>query len=100
MTKSHTLVLALSLSVGLLGTHAGSPAAISAPVSTGSAAPSAALEAAQAPAADALDVTGSGPDWKKWACIACFGAGLSLIVTPYVGGLGGVVIDACAKACL
>ena len=99
MTKSRTLVLALSLSVGLLGIHAGSPAAISAPVSTGSAVPSAALGVAQAPASDAFDVTGSGPDWKKWACIACFGVGLGLIANPYIIGVGGIVIGACAKAC-
>ena len=99
MNKSRALVLALSLSVGFLGIHAGSPAAISAPVSTGSTAPPAALEVAQAPVANAFDVTGSGPWWKPWACWTCFGVGLSLSLSPAVV-LGALVTVGCAKACL
>ncbi len=102
MTKSRTLVLALSLSVGLLGIHAGSPAAISVPVSTGSAASPAALEVAQAPVADAVDVTGSGPDWMIPACLACFSVASALLDGPLVivKAVGAYVLSACYRACL
>ncbi len=99
MKKNRTLVLALSLSVGLLGI--GATPSVDAPLPTppSTEAPLASPAVVEAPSNGngPLDVSGSGPWWKKWACITCFGVGIGVSAANAL--VGGIVVGACARAC-
>lgn len=97
MKKSRTLVVALSLSVGILGINAPRPAAAPSLAPTGPEAPQVAHGVTQSLSTSTMDVSGNGPWWKKWACSTCFGVGVGLTMTT--GMVGGLVLAGCAKAC-
>lgn len=114
MSKSRSLVLALSLSVGLGGMNAGLPADAAEPardsVTASPGAPAAGSDAAgtsavasdaagapavaTAPAFDAFDVMGSGRWWRRAGKVAmCAGLGfLKGIINP---GMGAVEFVTC-----
>lgn len=99
MKKNRTLVLALSLSVGLLGIGTTPSVDVPLPTPPSTEAPLASPAVVEAPSDgnSPMDVSGSGRWWKKWACITCFGVGIGVTVSSPL--LGTLMVAGCSRAC-